>query len=160
MAPRSFPIVHLNPALLAASLVFLLVVAVIVYIVRQVAIVVIASAWQKGNFIPFSLGIRAARTKTSEPLLASMPATRYPPAGAPKERGTLVLTPARISFQSKGGTVDIPLRAVRHLTVLRNGHLDVRTDGTNPVGDFTVSNPAAVAQMIQATFKHPKAVLR
>ncbi len=147
-----------SPAFWAAALVFAGITAAVLFVVRNVALSVVASSWQKGTFIPLSLGLRAARVKQGEPLLASLPAKHHPRvAGAAPTRGLLVITPSMVSFQSTGTRVDVPHRAIRHLTVLRNGHLDIRTDGTAAIGALAVPNPAAVAQMIQASFRHPRA---
>lgn len=148
---------HVNPAFLAASAVFLAIIAAIVYIARAAALTMLAAQWQKGNFIPISLGLRAARVHAGEPLLASMPATLHPSAAdAKKQRGLLVLTPTRVSFQAGHTNVSLPLRAIRHLTVQRNGRLELRTDGASLGGALDVPNPPAVAQMIQAAFSHPR----
>ena len=148
---------HVSPAFLAASAVFLAIVAAIVFVVRAAALTILAAQWQKGNFIPISLGLRAARVKVGDSLLASVPATLHPSAaGAKRQRGLLVLTPSRVSFQAGDSNVSLPLRAIRHLTVQRDGRLELRTDGASLGGTLDVPNPPAVAKMIQAAFSHPR----
>ena len=148
---------QVNPAFLAASVVFLAIITAIVFVVRAATLTILAAQWQKGNFIPISLGLRPARVKVGEPLLASMPATLHPAAaGEKKKRGLLVLTPTRVSFQSGDTNASLPLRAIRHLIVQRDGRLELRTDGASLGGALDVPNPAAVAKMIQAAFSHPR----
>jgi hypothetical protein len=149
--------VHFSPAFFAASAIFLAIMAGILFVVRAATLTILAGQWQKGNFIPISLGLRGARVKAGEPLLASMPATLHPAAaGEKKKRGLLVLTPSRISFQSGDTSANLPLRAIRHLTVQRDGRLEIRTDGASLGGALDVPNPPAVAKMIQAAFSHPR----
>ena len=148
---------HVNPAFLAVSAIFIAVVTGFLLVVRSATLSVIAEQWQKGNFIPISLGLRPARVKVGEPLLASLPATLHPALrGEKKRRGLLVLTPSRVSFQAGGTSASLPLRAIRHLTVQRDGRLELRTEGASLGGALDVPNPAAVAKMIQAAFSHPR----
>jgi hypothetical protein len=145
-----------SPSALFASALFLALTAIMLVVARQVALMVIADQWARGNYVPFTLGLRAVRTKASEPLLGSLGARFLSDAaGARAVRGMLALTPERLLFQSDAVSIELPLRNVRHLTVDRDGRLVVQVhQGAGLGGTLGVPNPPAVARLIQAATQY------
>ncbi len=144
-----------SPSALFASAIFLALTAGMLVVARQVALAVIAEQWGKGNFIPFTLGLRAVRLRASEPLLGSLGARFLPDAtGAKAVRGMLALTPERLLFQAGALSLEVPLRSIRHLTVDRDGRLVLQVQGNGLGGTLGVPNPPAVARLIQAATQY------